>query len=93
MKKIIFLIFSFNLILSGSPLKARSFEEGFFLGSMGAFCGIYVTGELDETTARKYIRWTINYHLKEDKDIEIRKYAKNYRFPTGSSYACNRLLP
>ena len=93
MKKIIFLIFSFNLILSGYPLKAKSFERGFFLGAMGAYCAIYINGEIDESTARKYFQWTINYSSQEEKDIEIRNYAKNYRFPSGSSNKCNKLLP
>ena len=93
MKKIIFLIFSFNFILSGYPLKASSFEKGLFLGRIGVFCMLFRQGQLDESTARKYIQGTINYHSKEDRDIEIRNYAKNYRFTSKSSNDCNRLLP
>ena len=93
MKKIIFLIFSLNLIISGYPVKAKSFDKGFFLGAMGSYCAIFLAGEIDEKTAKKYIRWTINYNSNEYKDIEIRNYSKNYRFPSGSSNQCNRLLP
>ena len=93
MKKIIFLIFSLNFLFSGYPLKAKSFDTGFFLGAMGAYCAIFINKEIEESTARKYIRWTIDYNSKEDKDFERRNYAINYRFPSGSTNECNRLLP
>ena len=96
MKKILFLIFSLNLVFPANPLIANKykndFDNGFFLGAHGMVCAMYLLGDISESQAKKYIKFNKNYTLKNQSvDIELKNYAENYRFSRGNE-ECNRLI-
>ena len=97
MKKILFAIFSCNLIFFTHPLKAhmnqKGLDMGFFVGQMIVYCILENDGVISESEAGKYIGITKRYLINaEDVDIDIKNYVKNYRF-TGVNKPCNKLIP
>ena len=97
MKKILFALFSFNLIFFTNPLEAhinlKGMDKGFFLGQMIVYCILESDGVISKSEAGKYIGITKRYMLnEEDVDIDIKNYVKNYRF-TGVNKPCNKLIP
>ena len=96
LKKILFLIFSLNLVFPAKPLIAdndkNEFDNGFFLGAHGMICAIYLLGDLSESKAKKYIEFNRTYTLENSGvDIQVKNYAANYRFTRGNE-ECNRLI-
>ena len=96
LKKILFLIFSLNLVFPATPLYAHKdkneFDNGFFLGAHGTICAIYLLGDLNEIQAKKYISFNRSYTLQnKDLNNEVKNFAENYRFSRGNE-KCNRLI-
>ena len=97
MKKILFALFSYNLIFFTNPLEAhinqKGLDKGFFIGQMIVYCILESDGVISKSEAGQYIGITKRYMLNaEDVDIDIKNYVKNYRF-TGVNKPCNKLIP
>ncbi len=97
MKKILFALFSCNLIFFTNPLEAhinqKGMDKGFFIGQMIVYCILESDGVISKSEASQYIGITKSYMLNtEDVDIDIKNYVKNYRF-TGVNKPCNKLIP
>ena len=97
MKKILFALFSCNLIFFTNSLVAhinqKGMDKGFFIGQMIVYCILESDGVISKSEASQYIGITKSYMLNtEDVDIEIKNYVKNYRF-TGVNKPCNKLIP
>ena len=97
MKKILFALFSCNLIFFTNPLEAhinqKGMDKGFFIGQMIVYCILESDGVISKSEAGKYIGITKRYMLNaEDVDIDIKDFVKNYRF-TGVNKPCNKLIP
>ena len=97
MKKILFALFSYNLIFFTNPLEAhinqKGMDKGFFIGQMIVYCILESDGVISKSEASQYIGISKKYMLNtEDVDIDIKNYVKNYRF-TGVNKPCNKLIP
>ena len=97
MKKILFALFSFNLIFFTNSLEAhinqKGMDKGFFIGQMIVYCILESEGVISKSEASQYIGISKRYMLNaEDVDIDIKNYVKNYRY-TGVNKPCNKLIP
>ena len=97
MKKILFALFSCNLIFFTNPLEAhinqKGMDKGFFIGQMIVYCILESDGVISKSEASQYIGITKRYMINtEDVDIDIKNYVKNYR-STGVNKPCNKLIP